>query len=619
MAHDKVASLLRNAEKHIQHGKIPQAIRDYLEIVKYNPEDVLILNTIGDLYLSQGQVAESCAYFAQVAELYARQKAVPKAITLYKKVVNAQPDNLDAHLRLADLYASQGLGADASSHWLRLSGLYGAAGKTRESREAFEKAVALDATNAANQLKLAEMYLSENAGEKAHSCFAAAARIQAKAGDLKSAADSYRRAVQLNAADKDLLQAYLDISLQLGDASAATDQIRKSLADAPKDASLRTMLGRAYLATGDLKNATAEFRALLAENESFFPDMIQLGKAFATAGEFEQAAACMDEILPILISRRQVDQALEVYNLILESNPENIPALARLAAAYSNLGNQAKQIEMLEKLAECHLKQRNPKEALKSIEEILQAQPDSEKHLAVHRRAFAEAFPGTPYQKSEVGSEPTGLETPEVGELDRDRDVSSDTADDPFVEIDLLVNYGATEKAAERLLSLASRDPSNKEIRRRLLSVYKEAIQNDKAAEQCLILASLHQKDGEKDSAQALVGEAKKLAPSLAGRGFDLNRFARTHGIIVDSVPPKPEPAAQHVPEELHVPIMDQGENMAAPAGPQSVEDQLHQVDFFVRLGFYDEARAKLDQLEKEHPGDPALGLRRQMLHSAGH
>ena len=52
---------------------------------------------------------------------------------------------------------------------------------------------------------------------------------------------------------------------------------------------------------------------------------------------------------------------------------------------------------------------------------------------------------------------------------------------------------------------------------------------------------------------------------------------------------------------------------VSAPAST-SIEAELERVDFFARLGFYDEARAKLDDLAGKYPGDPSIALRYQQL-----
>ena len=45
------AKALQDAEKSVAQGKIPQAIRQYLEILDNDPSDLTLFNTIGDLYI----------------------------------------------------------------------------------------------------------------------------------------------------------------------------------------------------------------------------------------------------------------------------------------------------------------------------------------------------------------------------------------------------------------------------------------------------------------------------------------------------------------------------------------------------------------------------------------
>lgn len=53
VAADSKAKFLHDAERYVLHGKVQQAIGEYLKIIRFDPNDVLILNTIGDLYLRQ--------------------------------------------------------------------------------------------------------------------------------------------------------------------------------------------------------------------------------------------------------------------------------------------------------------------------------------------------------------------------------------------------------------------------------------------------------------------------------------------------------------------------------------------------------------------------------------
>ena len=63
MAGESKAKIQHEAEKFVIQGKVPHAIAEYQKIIKLDPEDVLTLNTIGDLCLRIGKPQEASAYF----------------------------------------------------------------------------------------------------------------------------------------------------------------------------------------------------------------------------------------------------------------------------------------------------------------------------------------------------------------------------------------------------------------------------------------------------------------------------------------------------------------------------------------------------------------------------
>ena len=109
---------LQDAEKFMLHGKVQQAIGEYQKIIKSDPNDVLILNTIGDLYLRQGNSSEANKCFVRVAENYVRNNFFLKAIAVYRKILNTDADNLDINLTVASLCAKQGLNIDARNQYM---------------------------------------------------------------------------------------------------------------------------------------------------------------------------------------------------------------------------------------------------------------------------------------------------------------------------------------------------------------------------------------------------------------------------------------------------------------------------------------------------------------------
>src|SRR5690349_2459838 len=108
------AKVLASAEKNVKAGKLQHAIADYEKILKEDPKDLTVLNTIGDLYAHLGKTDQASSYYKRVADAFASSGFTVKAIAVYKKItkLDGAVENLN---RLAELYAQQGLHTDARS------------------------------------------------------------------------------------------------------------------------------------------------------------------------------------------------------------------------------------------------------------------------------------------------------------------------------------------------------------------------------------------------------------------------------------------------------------------------------------------------------------------------
>ncbi len=643
MSGEGKTKLLRDAEKYVLQGKFSQAISEYQKIAKIDPNDVFTLNTIGDLYLRQGKIAEANKYFSQVAENYTRNNFLLKAIAVYKKILSAEPDDLAINQTLASLYVKQELNADARYQYMRVAEICAREGRTRETREAYEKIAEMDPLNQAVQLKLAEIHLAEGAQDKARLCFAGAARAQAKAGDLASAVNSYRQALQINPLDLEVMRGFLDSCIQSGKVKLALDQLNESLEMAEDNVALHEMVGQAWLAANDPDKAAKAFQTVLSHDDSRYANLLAVSKAFHDAGDYDKATVCLDPVVPILISRRETNRAVDAYGLILQANPMHVLTLSRLASIYSATNDQQRYLEVLDRIVSYHLSRQSPQDALEYLDKILSITPSSEKHLRLHREAYAEAFPGSPY------APPVALREARqpVSSLDiqvsspREAGTTGEEVTNPgTVEADLLLNYGLRDKAIALLQSLENSDPANKDVRSKLLGIYKEDGNTAKAAEECLLLAALQRDVNNEESAQKHIAEAKKLDPEAVGPRFDLTKYARDHGLDLKlSAPPQAVPTPKPAVEldlsgdlseiffkETEADITLEAESSVEPITSEfisetvqeslsdSLPEQLQEVDFYIRLGFVEEARAKLDEIARSHPDEPELRPRYERL-----
>src|SRR6266513_1209234 len=150
--------VLSVAEKFVQQGKLPNAIAEYEKILKADPKDLTVSNTVGDLYARLGEVDKAINCFKSVGDAYGTQGFTVKAIAMYKKLTKLKPA-LDGVLRLAELYTQQGLFNDARAQYLQVAEEFLRAGELEQAVRIFQKTLEMDPENVAMKLRLAEVYL----------------------------------------------------------------------------------------------------------------------------------------------------------------------------------------------------------------------------------------------------------------------------------------------------------------------------------------------------------------------------------------------------------------------------------------------------------------------------
>src|SRR5205085_11879590 len=103
------AKVLSSAEKFVQQGKLQNAIAEYEKVVKDDPKDLTVLNTIGDLYARVGQNEKACEYFKRVGDQYAQNGHTVKTIAIYKKLSHLPAVPSAAPNKMAEPNTKQGL------------------------------------------------------------------------------------------------------------------------------------------------------------------------------------------------------------------------------------------------------------------------------------------------------------------------------------------------------------------------------------------------------------------------------------------------------------------------------------------------------------------------------
>lgn len=585
MAIDKNA-VVKEAQKYIAKGQFDKAIAEWKKLLRETPSDPNIYNTIGDLCLKKDARMEAVDAYKRAADILAADGFSSKAIALYKKILNIDHQQIDVHIALGDLNAEKGLVGAALESYKLIADYYIHEHNMVKALGVYQKMADLNPSNIPFRVKLGDMYAKEGMNAEAAKTYLAAADahvakeafqdarllfekvlsldpknkevyhkaglVYFKEGKFAEACKALKPAFESDPANRELGEMYLDALSKAGKGSEAGDIIAKIIAEDPSRIDLREKLLNVYLDTEDFGKALSEanalaqtklesegnpavetlFKSFVARAPEFAPGREKLGEFYASINNLDDAAAELLEAATAYIAGGETDAAKAVLLRIMELVP-GMPA-AR------------KKLEQLEAALA-------PLEPA-PVAEVVEAAPAPEPEPAFMEPTFETPPPEMPVQ-------------PQAIEETEDPAVSA-----AFTEVDVLLKYGMGAKATEQLEALALQFSQNTKIHIKLRELYRDQANIDKAVEHALVLADLYQAAGKNDLADAELHAAQEIAPNNA---LLLSRL----GITPIEAPAPPQEAfaeaTEVAPPEI---LLDQLDIATTPPPPTSAFEEPAQV-----------------------------------------
>jgi tetratricopeptide (TPR) repeat protein len=380
MAFDKVKTL-RAAERYLELGKIPAAIKEYCKIVESEPDDLTTLNMLGDLYVRVGNPAGAISYFHRIAEHYRDQDFGLKAIAMYKKIDRLKPHDIEVAGNLAELYAKQDLVVEARAHYLLVAEAHTRAGATREGLAVLGKIADLDPQNTTIRIKLAEGYLKEGMNSEAATCFAEAGQHLLGRGAFDDALQSFGRALENDPSDVTCLKGLLAAHSARGTADEAAEVIERAVASSPDDVELLSMLASAQIENEDAPKAEEAISALVAKESSAYVRFVEVARLYLKTDRIGDAVRVVDGIAEQMLAEREGNQLFELVNELLTCDSDNVSALRLLVRAYwwqRDTENLKAALERLAEAAEAAGLEQDERYALTQLTRLA---PDQAHHL----------------------------------------------------------------------------------------------------------------------------------------------------------------------------------------------------------------------------------------------
>jgi tetratricopeptide (TPR) repeat protein len=523
------SAIIKSAQKFTAKGQIDKAISEWEKLLQ-DRKDGNVHNTIGDLYLRKGSDKQALEEFAKAAEIFKKDGFFPKAIAIYKKVLNIAPSDVDALIALAKLNAEKGLTGNAIENYYKAAEIYNRDGQPDKATTVVEKMLKLSPSDIGTRSKIAYLYFRIGHRERAANEYASIATSYLDQDNYDNAQEYYDKAIEYDPAcipgligmsrmaekqenpdqafqyleealthdpgNRDVLLSYSTLALNANKPEQAKEALLKLSEEAPSDMQTKRLLGTLYLNEGQLDAAWDELLpcidAALDEAQwseaqellNHFPDMHPLEVKQRTlricrANTDNSATSnVLNELSALYEKEGSDEEALRLYKEAVELNPEN-----------SDAADKVKELEI--RLGIAQQPEEPVQEALHAAEEdtavmpeynevnLQETSPVTAERLSTDEIDIAPVDPGiepvsAQYEISlEDSSEAEGsIITPaeQTGGdiLHTTEAMSPEDFEAKKTEADFFAQQGLDDEAAAMYEALLAASPGNEEITRKL-------------------------------------------------------------------------------------------------------------------------------------------------------
>src|SRR5438270_3598847 len=513
--------VLASAEKAVQQGKLQNAINEYEKIIKEDPKDLTVLNTIGDLHARVGNNDKASVYFKKVGDIYGAEGFTVKSIAVYKKIAKLNPGATDCILKLAELYTQQGLYNDARSQYVTVADSFMKANNLEEAARIFQKILELDSENTAMQSKLADLYIKLGRKDDARNIFLKAAQALHARGALDAADEAMRRVISLDPNNIEALLLRGKIAADSGDSTSAVLYLEKIPDLDSRPDALRALL-LALLQQRKFTEAEALAGKLLtAHNDA--TGMNTYAEALLGAGSVENALRVYDKYFKELLASNPAS-TVETLVGYLGRITENAPALELLRGIFVKAGEHSRINEVSELWAHACVQAGDLNKASEVYKELAGLEPENPLHLQNFKQVQAKL--GKDPTVREVTSE-EGAQALMVDELEHHAPMLEQSYPDTVreavkaavTEAELFESYNMAMKAIAPLEAVLPQAPQDAQINQRLASLYARAGRLQDAINCCQVLNKVYSEAGFAEQAAKYVDMAAKYKERIASAG----------------------------------------------------------------------------------------------------
>jgi len=460
---------IERAEKLLQKGKAAEALDEYLQVLREDPENDTVRQLSADLCLSQNRNHDAVRLLGELFERQVQSGDATRASLTYKKLARHSSPTWEQKFRFGQLLEGSNKKLAVGTYESALSDLANVNDK-KGALQVLGRIVELEPTQA-NFQRVAELCSELGESKAAAEGFKRVAQMAAESGADPSG--WYERAYQEDSSDEAITLAYAKGLLTQGQVGAAIFILEPQVIAGKNSPELRDIYGEALLAAGRYAEAEPLVWQLFEQNPSRLSQVTtligqlmdseqddtavalarKLGQFQAKRGERRQFLAVMQELQA---KRNSTPAMLEFMSeLFNAANREGdyCQTLLKLFDVYCGTGNFAKAAECLDRAAEVDPYESGHAKRL----EMLKGKIDANKFKEISSR-FTSTAPSAAAKQ-----------------IEHEATLGASTLQDLMLQAEILVQYGMRNKAVERLQRIQELFPREEERNEDLQRLYMSA------------------------------------------------------------------------------------------------------------------------------------------------
>jgi len=571
MAYNK-SKFVEAAQKLLNQGKVAQAIAEYQQILRYEPRDQVTLMTIGELYIRQGETFQAIDYFERLAQLFMSDGFLTKAIAVYKRIAKLAPEEIRPLEKLADLYVQQGVMSEARPLFLQLAELHLKNGKQPEAVALLKKLLLAEPDNLRIQLRLADLYQAMGLSGEALEAYVSASQRALARGEQLESEKLADKALHINPRHVDALIIKARAYSAGGNATQAAELLQR-VPDLEKGGEPAELLMDLYLKNSKWDEASALALKIFSSDEKNFTATQKVAQALLESGQGERAMSVISRIRIPMIDAGEHENVVHLLNDLTERLPGRLEPLEWLVDTFGRTSDSFRLPDALAHLGDAMLAAGKLDRAKEVYQQLVEREPESDaakrKLNGVMRKMGLAVEELEPPPAKVVISDNFQAELPEAPtvklrpEFEGATEVSAQsTAPQPveaaldeetqkfigqsLTDVDLFASYGLTQKAIGLLEAILRRAPTHTPTLEKLLDFVLGAGDDRRTAELAAQLEHIHAERGDTRSSERF-GELRR-------------RFQRAAGLTDDEIAaavaasmPQPVEALPEAMEEFSV------------------------------------------------------------------